>query len=623
MAVTVGTYGATDATGWTVVTASEPSGEGSGFSGAGTRKVYVDSAAANDSGAGSQASPKKTLLAATALLRNGKPDHLYLKKGAVWTEEVFTSLMARSGISSTEPILISSYGSGARPLLKVSNSVDVPIRIQSADSNGNYIAVIGIEFYSYKTDPDSPDYSALAIPSPAIVGLNGNPWMLVEDCKFSFFSLAGGWNAVGAVNAGTIIYRRNVIHHNYDTDGSHSQGMYCNAINNLIIEENVLDHNGWNETVGTAPDIFKHNLYLDVNGSIPVTLRGNILARACANGMQQRPGGTCYDNLFLNNPVAGFVANTASTMTYNVVLQGTDIQSSPVSVRGWGLQINTAADNSTCRHNIVAHQESSSPGAFAYSIASGVIGASITDNIAYGWQAGASTIQDLGTGSTVSNNAIDAAGYLDPNRSVSTYNASLGGTASLAAFLTECRLQSKDNWRPAYTANAVNNYIRVGFNMPAIFGLNTPAAATTGGGTYLSLEELAAIRRYWEELEEGQKLSRRKRDEIQDKLSRTIEAAYDKALGIEPQAAKAIAAVVPKAALLPSPEIGQSRKSASPTIDWGWVSKDLDAVDRVLRVIGKQIDRLDDKAKLSAAQKIKLDRLRRDEENIQLLMLAL
>jgi hypothetical protein len=94
-------------------------------------------------------------------------------------------------------------------------------------------------------------------------------------------------------------------------------------------------------------------------------------------------------------------------------------------------------------------------------------------------------------------------------------------------------------------------------------------------------------------------------------------------MGIEPEAAKAIAAAVPKSALLPAPDLVKTRKVAAPSIDWSRVAKDIDAVDRILQVLGKQIDRLDDNAKLSAAQKIKLDRLRKDEEDIELLMLAL
>ena len=55
--------------------------------------------------------------------------------------------------------------------------------------------------------------------------------------------------------------------------------------------------------------------------------------------------------------------------------------------------------------------------------------------------------------------------YLDPRRTIATYGTSIGAPATLAAFLAEARAQSKANWRPAYTAAAVNDYIRAGFGM--------------------------------------------------------------------------------------------------------------------------------------------------------------
>ena len=55
--------------------------------------------------------------------------------------------------------------------------------------------------------------------------------------------------------------------------------------------------------------------------------------------------------------------------------------------------------------------------------------------------------------------------FPDPSRTVETYNASLGGEATFEAFLTEVKKQSKTNWRPQYTASAVNDYVRAGFGL--------------------------------------------------------------------------------------------------------------------------------------------------------------
>ena len=48
-------------------------------------------------------------------------------------------------------------------------------------------------------------------------------------------------------------------------------------------------------------------------------------------------------------------------------------------------------------------------------------------------------------------------------KSLESYNVMLGGESSLGAFLAEARKQTKENWRPEYTAEAANAYIVAGF----------------------------------------------------------------------------------------------------------------------------------------------------------------
>jgi hypothetical protein len=56
--------------------------------------------------------------------------------------------------------------------------------------------------------------------------------------------------------------------------------------------------------------------------------------------------------------------------------------------------------------------------------------------------------------------------FPDPSRTVSSYHASIGGGATFEAFIAEARHQSRANWRVAYTAAAVNDYLRQGFGVP-------------------------------------------------------------------------------------------------------------------------------------------------------------
>src|SRR6185503_500122 len=50
--------------------------------------------------------------------------------------------------------------------------------------------------------------------------------------------------------------------------------------------------------------------------------------------------------------------------------------------------------------------------------------------------------------------------FPEPSRTMASYNAAQGGTASLEAFLAEARMQSKSYWRAEYTAPAANDYVR-------------------------------------------------------------------------------------------------------------------------------------------------------------------
>ena len=77
--------------------------------------------------------------------------------------------------------------------------------------------------------------------------------------------------------------------------------------------------------------------------------------------------------------------------------------------------------------------------------------------------------------------------YQDPERSAGSYNATLGGAATTAAFVTEARGQSKANYRPQYGAAAVINYVRQGFVVDTgdpVAVVQPQDVTSTGGSTY-------------------------------------------------------------------------------------------------------------------------------------------
>ena len=74
-------------------------------------------------------------------------------------------------------------------------------------------------------------------------------------------------------------------------------------MNGILIQENYIDHNGWNPLVtGAVGTWFDHDCYISGENSGCVVL-DNTFADAAAYGLQARSGGIVEGNIFINNPV--------------------------------------------------------------------------------------------------------------------------------------------------------------------------------------------------------------------------------------------------------------------------------------------------------------------------------
>ena len=129
--------------------------------------------------------------------------------------------------------------------------------------------------------------------------------------------------------------RRNVVVDNYG-NGIHAWGITTG----FLIEENVVDHNGWNpDPARTHREVLNpHNLYLagDNSNPSPVTLRGNIISND-TSGSQLRIGGTITNNLWIQNPYAHNIgmptAGVVSVIDNNVYTEAVAIG----GAYGWGV----------------------------------------------------------------------------------------------------------------------------------------------------------------------------------------------------------------------------------------------------------------------------------------------
>jgi len=464
-----------DENGWTVFTPSPD-----------TRIYYVDDVNGNDSTAqyveaSSVADPKnpgpvnayKTFVAAAMAARDGYPDWVLLKRGGVWKDETWPTINAarfKSGRSPTEPIMIGYYGtSGDRPVIKLGTMF--------IDHNGqvrNHVVLNGLFIYNYKQDPASPDYvpGSLNIPLRLI---GGGENILIEDCKFRFVEIAVQ-NYAGAYK--NFKFRRNIVldayHPNSGLSSSNrSSGIFASDVDGLIIEECTFDHNGWNEDIPTAEATqYNHNIYIQYTTS-GVVVRNNIITRGAAHGVQLRGCGIAEENLFVQNAVSlnmGYHGHESDKDTIaiaknNVILEGRkmdpDGSTGNLSTSAvWGIW--TSRERFLVENNIVANRISSTSNS-AFPNDWGAI-TDYVNNTIYQWE----TAKDMSNPN-----------WIDPDRSIATYNGYLGKTATHEAFLDEVRERPLGIWYPEYEAGTVNDYIREGFS---VAGNQAPTVSFVNGG---------------------------------------------------------------------------------------------------------------------------------------------
>lgn len=481
-----------------------------------TRKVYVSATNGKDANDGTSAkSAKRTIAAAVALLRDGHPDWLLLERGGVWHESL--GQWKKSGRKSDEPMLIASYGDKEeRPLLLTGKDSGIYTHGGGGSpATIDDLALVGIHFRADGHEGGADCVGARFLQPASHV--------LVEDCMFEGY----GVNLVFQGYKGRhhdFRLRRSIIVDAFTVHavGGHSQGLYADALDGLLLEENFFDHNGWNEKVpGAGADIYSHDVYLD-NDLTDVIVRGNIIANASSHGMQLRAGGQALDNLFVSNAIALSVgggnrpqeAGVAADVRGNVILDGRDIDER--TPRGFGLWLANISGGRVAFNVIAANTHGTRACAITLDgrhkgderASIGVHDLLLEHNVIWEWgggieiQGGASQISKIELtgnqiresrsteplvahddqackasiasrgncfsskrGPTGTSGASGKPSFPDPERDLAAYDRSIGGEGTVAGFLASCRASSRQHWRPELTAAAVNRYIRAGFGL--------------------------------------------------------------------------------------------------------------------------------------------------------------
>ena len=354
-----------NADGWTVLQPSED-----------TRFVFVSSSEGNDQNSGrSPAQAVRTIDRAKQLMRDGYPDWMLLKRGDVWNEG-FGSWQA-SGRSSTERCVIASYGDpDDRPKLILTNSSGISAPFQQDTS---HVAIVGIHFESNRTDT-SPR---------GIRWLSTGKDLLVEDCYIGGFkdnvTIEGQGDGFSDVT-----FRRNIVVDAWST-GGHSQGLFINNTKNILIEENVIDHNGWNPNIaGANATAFNQNVYIQTSTE-NTTFIGNISARASAAGAQLRNGGIAKHNLFYANPMPlrfgynsssnGNSGNASGEVKFNAVVGGSLPTLNGSSFGIWLERLDSVA----VTHNVITTNQQGASNTWGFSLHGFARNGVITNNVVYGW----------------------------------------------------------------------------------------------------------------------------------------------------------------------------------------------------------------------------------------------
>ncbi|WP_439503617.1 hypothetical protein [Methylophaga sp.] len=317
-----------------------------------TKIVYVSSSEGDDSsgqtynGVGmddpfnpAMVKAYKTIEKAYEQIRDGKPDWILLKKGD--TFELEKTIWLKKGKSQNAHIVLGSYGAedDKRPVVdSKSNNT-----IQGLGNKG-YNTVIGIEFYASTNDPHSPNFlgwdgKGKSAYTNLASNVNGDKFLRglhIENNRFNYYS--GGiviGSMEGAINT-NIVIRRNEVLNSY-SNSSHSQGIFLSKVDHILIEENVLDHNGWyqqrpldvalNTKDNGYATFFNHNIYIENSNNM--VIRKNISSRSSSIGMK-----------FTSN--SSYKTQLDSVNSKNVLLESNLIVEGEV---GFSLGGNTDFDN--------------------------------------------------------------------------------------------------------------------------------------------------------------------------------------------------------------------------------------------------------------------------------------
>lgn len=437
--------------------------------------LYVDPETGNDVNHGrTPDKPLATLKTGYGRLREGSADQLLLRRGRTFTDSFV--MWKKSGHSKERPIVLGAYGEGPRPVLhsKGKDGLHISPGFKS-DQTVRHVAFVGLAIHSRGRNPKGADFDPKA-PGGAgihIVGVKTTgpvlaEDLLIEDCHIAFYG--GGIAVDGAQGVKDLRIRRNLIVDIYTRDIGN--GIYLSHAHDVLIEENLIDRTKWNQLPDLWPNPLDHSIYVQSNTS-GITIRGNIFARAF-DGAMQRTGGIFDDNVVYQTTIGnhqGFIFGGTTPVRGGVEFRvrgnaflkiggpngepGLGIQAGNIksgAIEGNLIMMESAPDAAAIR--LMGSRDKGNAGVLALS---GRRNTATYDG---------HEIQRIGN--TFRNVAIEPLekGPAAGQDLLALYNVNLGGPKDADAFLAEAAKQSTTNWRKAYTAAGILEWLRAQGHAP-------------------------------------------------------------------------------------------------------------------------------------------------------------
>lgn len=255
--------------------------------------VYVSASEGDDANDGlTPETAVATPARGAELVRDGSNDFLLFRRGDTWRAmDLGPDRIVRrfkSGLDAAHPLVVASYGdSKERPRLEIDKDL--------IDDDGHeraFLAVLGLSLVSYPKTPGDAAFNGEDGGGFRFVGPSHD--LLFEDNYLEYDDFV-------VQNTSRVEIRRNVVWRSYhvgtcayNMDGTRNpngnnefrpSGIFAGNNDDLLIEENVWDENGWNPDVLEAcATIYNHDLYLSGNDRLVV--RDNLVLRASSIGLK-------------------------------------------------------------------------------------------------------------------------------------------------------------------------------------------------------------------------------------------------------------------------------------------------------------------------------------------------